>query len=395
MIELYVSGQKLTLTTPVVAADSLRYLRARAYFTEPGWEGLSRWVHFKRGGTVYDLELDAHDEITEEDALNLTAGEWTVYVTGFDEQTRITTTPVTLTVKESGLVDAPLHQIPLSALEQLSYRVELALRLVRSLRRRATIDVLGFFGSLSALSNTVRRPRPGEAYAVGAQAPYRVYMWDGIGQTWVDAGSIVTAPAEGPRGVTFIPRLDEAGNLVWTNDGELENPAPVNITGPAGAAGEPGPAGESAYESAAEHGYVGDAEAFYAALAALPEHAQRHLPTGADPILIRTGNLENGAVTTQKLAADAVSAVYTLDVGTAWTGNAAPYTQEIAVAGLSENDRLLADAVTGDGYNAQTQDRLDAWARVYRIASENNKVVLYASERPDTAFQIRILAVKR
>ncbi len=42
--------------------------------------------------------------------------------------------------------------------------------------------------------------------------------------------------AAGQDGATFTPAVDEDGNLSWTNDGGLSNPATVNIKGPAGAA---------------------------------------------------------------------------------------------------------------------------------------------------------------
>lgn len=35
----------------------------------------------------------------------------------------------------------------------------------------------------------------------------------------------------GKDGVTFIPTIDEDGNLSWTNNGELDNPATVNLKG--------------------------------------------------------------------------------------------------------------------------------------------------------------------
>ena len=40
----------------------------------------------------------------------------------------------------------------------------------------------------------------------------------------------------GVDGVTFTPSVSEAGVISWTNDGEEENPDPVNIMGPPGAA---------------------------------------------------------------------------------------------------------------------------------------------------------------
>lgn len=45
------------------------------------------------------------------------------------------------------------------------------------------------------------------------------------------------AGADGEDGATFTPLISEDGTLSWTNDKGLENPAPVNIMGPAGADG--------------------------------------------------------------------------------------------------------------------------------------------------------------
>lgn len=44
----------------------------------------------------------------------------------------------------------------------------------------------------------------------------------------------------GADGATFTPSVSADGTLSWTNDGNLPNPAPVNIKGPAGANGENG-----------------------------------------------------------------------------------------------------------------------------------------------------------
>lgn len=50
----------------------------------------------------------------------------------------------------------------------------------------------------------------------------------------------------GARGITFTPVVDSEGNISWSNDGGIENPQTVNITGPkgdTGAKGEAGPQG--------------------------------------------------------------------------------------------------------------------------------------------------------
>lgn len=48
----------------------------------------------------------------------------------------------------------------------------------------------------------------------------------------------------GGGGATFTPSVDEEGNLSWSNDGGLPNPATVNIKGEKGDPGEKGDQGE-------------------------------------------------------------------------------------------------------------------------------------------------------
>ena len=46
----------------------------------------------------------------------------------------------------------------------------------------------------------------------------------------------------GADGVTFTPSVSAAGVISWSNDGNRPNPSPVDIKGPPGAKGDPGPA---------------------------------------------------------------------------------------------------------------------------------------------------------
>ena len=137
MMEFYVSGQSLKMFTPVIAADSLKYLTAQFHFTGDEWDGYTRWAHFRSGETVYDIELDGEDCITEEDALNLTAGEWEIYLTGTKDAARLTTIVVILTVKESGLIDAPLHVLPRSVAEQIDAKAAQALLTAQAVKAAA------------------------------------------------------------------------------------------------------------------------------------------------------------------------------------------------------------------------------------------------------------------
>ena len=327
MIEFYVSGQSLKFFTPVIAADSLNYLTARLNFTDDEWEGYSKWLHFRQNGELgadtYDLQLNEDNEITAEQRLNLTVGQWEIYLTGTKEDSRLTTVPVILTVQESGLIDAPLHEVPMSVAEQLDYNARLALQFAQRVKDMAdkgeldgadgtSLSPLGHFSTPEELEALIPEPAPGDVYSVGAELPYDMYVWDGVNLLWRNHGQLQGAPGErGENGATFIPNVDANGNISWTNDGGLANPAARNITGPAGKDGAAGPAGPGAFEKAQEAGYTGTEATFYAALTYMPYHNQRHLPEGADPISVQTGNIRDGAVTAAKVASGAVSKTFT------------------------------------------------------------------------------------
>lgn len=104
----------------------------------------------------------------------------------------------------------------------------------------------------------------GDAYAVGTETPYDLYIWTRANGThpsdyWFNIGKFpVPGPAgtAGPMGAVFTPTVSSSGIISWTNNGGLTNPDSVNIRGPkgekgdsiigpVGPPGERGPAGES------------------------------------------------------------------------------------------------------------------------------------------------------
>lgn len=416
MMEFYVSGQSLKMFTPVTAADSLKYLTAQFHFTDDDWDGYTRWAHFRRGETVYDIELDEEDRITEEDALNLTAGEWEIYLTGTKDAARLTTIVVILTVKESGLIDAPLHVLPQSVAEQIDAKAAQALLTAQAVKAAAdagkfngrdgkSFEIKGYYASTAALEEGVPAPAPGDAYCVGSAAPYDVYIYDGVSGEWINNGTIQGAKGDtGAAGTTFTPHVDGNGNLSWTNDGGLDNPTTQNIRGAAGAKGETGAAGKSAYAAAVEAGYTGTEATFYAALTAMPYHNARHLPDGADPITVKAGNIEasavetakikDKAVTMAKLADHAVSVDYTATLNTTWSGSAAPYTKEQTINGILATDKPLIDIVPSATF-ADAEKQADAWALIYRAVTAANKITFYAKAKPTVSIPLQIRCIRK
>lgn len=129
--------------------------------------------------------------------------------------------------------------------------------------------VKGYYGSVSALQASVKNPEVGDAYGVGAAAPYDIYIYDGVTNAWVNNGPLQGAkgdkgdPGEqGPKGEPgdtgpagargtdgITPSIGENGNwYLGTTDtgkpsrGEKGDPG---AAGAKGDQGEQGPRGET------------------------------------------------------------------------------------------------------------------------------------------------------
>ena len=100
------------------------------------------------------------------------------------------------------------------------------------------LQILGTYATLSALESAITSPAQGDMYNVGTSAPYTVYMWDETTPPgeWLSLGKL-----QGEAGATYTPSVSSEGEISWTNNGNLPNPDPVDITGPQGPAGQDAP----------------------------------------------------------------------------------------------------------------------------------------------------------
>lgn len=173
-----------------------------------------------------------------------------------------------------------------------------------TLPRGKGFTVLGQFMTLEALQSAVTTPKGGDAYGVGSNAPYDIYIWDKVENKWKNHGKLqgpqgnsgaaagfgtpaasasklaagaqatVAVTASGPdtakvftfefgipqgergerglqglqgekgdAGAYFTPAVSAEGLLTWTNNGGLTNPESANIKGPKGDKGEQGAQG--------------------------------------------------------------------------------------------------------------------------------------------------------
>ena len=86
---------------------------------------------------------------------------------------------------------------------------------------------------------TLEPDQPATASVTGDGPEYQINLGIPQGKTG-ETGAQGVQGKIGPRGYTFTPAVDDAGNLSWTNDGGLPNPEEINIKGPIGATGPQG-----------------------------------------------------------------------------------------------------------------------------------------------------------
>lgn len=122
MLTGYIRGQELRISTPEIAADSIKYLEAEFHFAGRDWDGYVKTAYFINGTSKFALVL-ADDRITADMGLNLTAGEWEVKLSGVKGGSRITTTTEHVYVREFGSTDGTLPDVTATQAEQIQAQI--------------------------------------------------------------------------------------------------------------------------------------------------------------------------------------------------------------------------------------------------------------------------------
>ena len=211
-------------------------------------------------------------------------------------------------------------------------------------------------------------------------------------------------------GATYTPAVSEDGVISWTNDQELPNPAPVNIKGPTG----PAPAvtvskvgkvatvtiGTETFTltDGADGTGTGDMlkSTYDTNNNGIVDNAEKLGGKSASEFAAAVHSHEIADVNGLQAALDgkATAALYTLTLpSTGWTGDAAPYTQEVAVTGITAADTPLVDIVQ-TGTEATDEPMREAWGVVTRIVAGAGKITAYASEKPTVDVPIQLKVVR-
>lgn len=123
-ITLTANHQSLTAEYLPLAAESVQYLTAKVVCETEDWTGREIKAMFGQGCTVYEVPVTG-GEITAKQQLNLTAGDWRVWLVGNsardgDVIPRITTNVAHISVAPTGGTEGnPFPTIPPTVEEQL------------------------------------------------------------------------------------------------------------------------------------------------------------------------------------------------------------------------------------------------------------------------------------
>lgn len=274
------------------------------------------------------------------------------------------------------------------------------------------LKIISHFDSVEELQATVTAPTAGDAYSVGTELPYNLYIFDFLNGVWKNYGPI--------RANDIKARLLQNVSVgIWEKDEDVfpdytfkaklplaemtGNDFPIVGFSPADAIG-----GNYCPIAYAFDGYVEIwAKAIPATELIVPvvtliiqdtgdsatgnstkgiTNASGGVPTGG----IGTNQLANRSVIAQKLAPNAVSKVFTAEIGTEWTGGAAPYTQEIIVEDLPSSERIIADINLSDDWELATAEYED-FGKITKITASSGKITAYASEPTTTSLNIKLV----
>jgi len=130
MIKGIICGQLLNVETNTLVADTIDHLTAQFCFRTAEWDEMTRkWAHFSCGENLYDVEL-IDDGISKDRHLNLSEGEWTVWIHGVREEDgavaeRITTNEVRFIVVGTGTTEtgSPFPGTEPSVLEEMKAEI--------------------------------------------------------------------------------------------------------------------------------------------------------------------------------------------------------------------------------------------------------------------------------
>ena len=273
------------------------------------------------------------------------------------------------------------------------------------------LKILGHYNTVEELQSNAEQ-NVGDAYSVGTAVPYKLYIFDGLSDSWLDYGFIRSQDISS-RSIQNVAVPVSA----WTQETDVlvgySYKAQIAL---ADSSVECFPI--VVFES--EQAFSGDFASIAFAVAGYVEIFTKTIPTkdinvAAVTVIvnggigkgitnattsitagsIKTADLADGVVTAPKIADGAVSQTFTATITAAgWTGDATPYTNDVTVTGLTADDNPFVDMIASSAFET-AETEIEAFANIYRMVTAENKLTVYAAEKPTVDIVIQIKVVRK
>ena len=90
----------------------------------------------------------------------------------------------------------------------------------------------------------------------------------------------------------------------------------------------------------------------------------------------------------------ATTVLYKATIGTGWAGGAAPFTQNVGVAGITANDTPIVDVDLSTIAYGNKDAVIEAYSKIYRITTYANGITVYADEKTTVNVPIQLKVIR-
>lgn len=90
----------------------------------------------------------------------------------------------------------------------------------------------------------------------------------------------------------------------------------------------------------------------------------------------------------------ATHALYNATIGTAWSGSAAPFTQNISISGILAADTPIVDMNLSSITYANKEKVVEAYSKIYRITTYANGITVYSDEKTTVNIPIQLKVIR-
>jgi hypothetical protein len=273
------------------------------------------------------------------------------------------------------------------------------------------IKIISHFDTLEELVSTITKPSAGDAYSVGTEIPYRLYVRDFLREEWRDYGPIRSTDikARFAQNVAVSTSAWKADTDVFEDYtykaqiplGEVTgNDFPIVAFAPFDAV-----SGNYCPIAYSFDGYVEIwARAIPASAISIPAitfiiqddgasggstkgitNASGGIATGG----IGSEQIADKSITVDKVADSARTKTFYVTIPADWDGTNAPYSRSLAVDGILATDIPKAFFFAPANF-ADLEAQQEAFGMLYDVESANGTITFYAKEKPEVPFTAMI-----